>query len=93
MVRDNGSGTEATVKELASATPILGVSCNRQDPFPFHPEIHEIPCANVKTQDHIHLVDRKRRTIRVDLTTPFEEIFGCFDGIQYDDDLAKDMKR
>jgi hypothetical protein len=35
-------------------------------------------------------VDGKHRTIRVDITASFEDIFGCFYGIRYDDDLARD---
>jgi hypothetical protein len=47
---------------------------------------------NCQIREHIHLEDRNDVTIRVNITTSFEQIFCCFDGIQYDDNLAKDVK-
>jgi hypothetical protein len=41
----------------------------------------------------MHLADRKDSTIRVDISAFFEEIFGCFDGIQHDDYSPKDAER
>jgi hypothetical protein len=46
----------------------------------------------VKFKDS-HIGEWHRRTINVNIPTPFKEILGSFGGVQYDDNLPENMER
>jgi hypothetical protein len=41
---------------------------------------------------YAHVPDWDHRSIRIDLATPLEQLLGCFDRVEHDDDLAKHME-
>ena len=86
LVEDHGQA--AYVLDAKIPCTLRKVRANPTSSLAF---INAMP-AMPNSKKHLHLTHRDHRTIRVDVTTSFEEIFARFDGIQYHNCLAEDAK-
>jgi len=59
----------------------------------FHPILIDVSRHPTIDGANTHVVERHYRTIRIDGPTLIKEVPGSFDGVQYDDNLPKNMER